>query len=106
MMVFNLIVVVAIAGLLIAIALTASRRDMFNRAVLIALSSLATVVALDLIAISTHFHDADGFVDCGLYCSTWQQTVGWTLSVGTLLLVALSVAVIVRETWRGRGRSR
>jgi uncharacterized membrane protein len=104
--VFSLIVVVAVAGVLIALALAASRRDMFNRAALIALSILATVVALDLIAISTGFHDADGSLDCHAHCTTWQQVVPWTLTVGTLLLVALSVAVILREAWRGRRESR
>jgi hypothetical protein len=104
-MVFNLIVVVAIAALLIAIVLAASGRDMFNRAALIALSILGTVVAPDAIAISTHFHDADGIVDCSYYCSTWQEVVQWTLAAGTLLLVTFSLAVIVREAWRRRSRS-
>lgn len=106
LVVFDLIAVVAVVVLLIAIMLAATRRDKFNRVVLILLAILGALLGLDWIAISAGFHDADGAFDCWPGCTTWQQAVLWTLTVGTVLAVALAVAVIFRENWRGRGGSR
>ena len=79
------------------------RSHWFSRAMLIGISILAVVIALNVIAICTGFQDADGLIDCWPYCSTWQHVVGWTLSVGALLFLVLVVAIIVRET-SGRPR--
>jgi hypothetical protein len=76
----------------------------FSRSRLVGLAILAVVVVFDLIAISTDFHDADGFLDCWPQCSTWQHAIRWSLSVGVLLLLVLVIAAVLRVVLRGRSR--
>jgi hypothetical protein len=84
-----------------------SRSHWCRRILLVALPIIAGVMALDLIAISTDFHDADGIIDCWPHCTTWHHLVGWSLSVGALLLLVLVLAVLLREgLHKGRGGSR
>jgi hypothetical protein len=98
--------VIAIVGLLVGvgIAFVPSRRDWFNRVLMVGLPIVAGVVILDLAAIATDFHDADGVFDCGTHCSTWHNVVGWTLSIGALLVLVLVITVVFRETLRNRSR--
>jgi hypothetical protein len=101
---FDALKAVIVLGLLIGMPLAASRSDRLSRALLVALPVAGIVLILDLIVISTDFHDADGIFDCWPACSTWQNLVSWTLSVGTLLFLVFVITVIVRQTLRSRSR--
>jgi drug/metabolite transporter (DMT)-like permease len=96
--------VVAVVALVIAALLAAFRRDRLNLAVLIAVSILGALIAFDLWAISVDFHDADGIFDCWPYCSTWQEVISNTLWFGALLVVALVISAVLRETVRNLRR--
>jgi hypothetical protein len=98
----SVIVLVAAVELGVGILFAAFRRDRLSRAIVIALLILGTVIVLDVVAISTDFRDADGTFDCYGYCSTSQKIISWSLSVAALGLVALPIAVVLRELFRGR----
>jgi hypothetical protein len=99
---------VSLGGLGIGTVLAVSNRFRRARFALgVVLLLLAVLVTLNLTAISSDFHDADGFNDCWPYCSTWQEFVGWTFWVGTPLVVVGVIAVAVGATVRSvRTRSR
>ena len=68
-------------------------------------SILVTLVSLALLAIETGFHEADATFDCSIYCTTWNEVIGWTLFLGVLVMLVLMIAVLFRETLRSlRGR--
>jgi hypothetical protein len=74
-------------------------------ACLTAIAFLAVLWILANQAIATGWHDADGFIDCGIYCAGRQEAVAvvfWYAPViaGILLLIALVSAIIhTRRQW-------
>jgi hypothetical protein len=101
------ILLAALVGLGIAIPLAARRHDTLGYVLVALLLTVGTAWVLNWVVIATDFHDADGFMDCWPYCSTWQEVVNRTFWYGGLLFVALVIAVVADAAWRGlRSRSR
>jgi hypothetical protein len=67
-------------------------------ACLTAVAFLAVLWLLAQHAIAIDWHDADGFIDCGRYCTDRQQAIGVVffyapVTTGILLLIALVSAI-------------
>jgi hypothetical protein len=63
--------------LLLATALVvAARRGRLLAALVVMLMALAASRAAAAIAVRADYRDADGFVDCWPYCSTFQDVIG------------------------------
>ena len=93
------IILVALVGLGIGIPFAARRHDRFGRILIALLLIMGTALTLDGVAISADFHDADGFMDCWPYCSTWQEIVGRTFWWGAMLFLVLVVTAVARNAW-------
>jgi hypothetical protein len=96
-------VVVLVFALLVAIGLLAAALGWWQRrigaACLTGIAVLALVWILANYAISINWHDANGFIDCGLHCTARQGAVGivfWYAPIiaGILLVIALVSAII------------
>ncbi|MEX2210839.1 MAG: hypothetical protein WD689_03650 [Gaiellaceae bacterium] len=86
---------------------TAWRRGRLGWAFAAVAVLLAVAWLLAAAAVQTHFHDADGFVDCWPHCGALQTAVSWTLFYGPIYLVLLAVlaAVLAAVDRRRRGTS-
>jgi hypothetical protein len=83
--IFSVLAIVTLAA-----AFDGYRRRRFGRNAVVVGTALAAIWLLDLLAISTHWKDADGFVDCNRSCSGFQDTVGvlfWFVPMAVLLLM-------------------
>jgi hypothetical protein len=96
----GVIEVVPIVGLITAVLLLGARRDRFNLAVAVVVAIVSLLLVLDLIALSTDFHDAGGAFDCWPSCTTWHQLVGDIVLFGTALIVALVLLALTRSALR------
>jgi hypothetical protein len=102
-----------VASLLIALGLSAGvlllARARHRRLLVpaLAMSALfALIWGLALAAISTDFHDSDGFVDCWPDCSWLQQIVSAaTFGAPVLVLGLLIVAILSFTSRRRHGRA-
>lgn len=96
-----LVALVLIAGLVVA--------DRAGR-LLLALVSLLTALAggrvLAVLAVRADYRDADGFVDCWPYCSTFQDAVAAVLFFGPLAAVLLLAFAALLVALRQRRSSR
>lgn len=65
------------------------------------LTLLAVSWVLAALAVRADYRDADGFVDCWSYCSTFQDAVGVTLFfgpiAGTLVLLTTILLLLARH---------
>jgi hypothetical protein len=84
-------------GLGIAIPLITRGAERFREAPWIVLALCGAVLLFDLIVVSTDLGDADGFVDCSSYCSTWQSSVVWTGTLSVALALGLALGLIARS---------
>jgi hypothetical protein len=101
------ILLVVLVGLAFGIPFAAARHDTLGRVLIALLLIVGTALILDGVAISADFHDADGFIDCWPYCSTWQEIVGGTFWWGGMLFLVLVLAAVVSAVWRSlHSRSR
>jgi hypothetical protein len=96
------LILIPLVGLAIALPFAVRRHDTFGRVLIALLLIVATAWMLDVVAISTDFHDADGFMDCWPYCSTWQEVVNWTFWWGGTLFMVLVIAAVARNAWPGK----
>jgi hypothetical protein len=84
--------------LLVAVLVVAARRGRLVAALVVMLIALAASWS---IAVRADYRDADGFVDCWPYCSTFQDAIGGTLFYGPVaalvLLVAAGVLLVRRR---------
>jgi hypothetical protein len=103
----EIILLVVLVGLAFGIPFAASRHDTFGRVLIALLLIVGTALTLDGIALAADFHDADGFIDCWPYCSTWQDIVGGTFWWGGMLFLVLVIVAIVsaaRSSLRSKSR--
>jgi hypothetical protein len=92
--------------LLLATALVvAARRGRLLAALVVILMALAASWAAAATAVRADYRDADGFVDCWPYCSTFQDVIGGTLFYGpvaALVLLVTAGMLLVRRRLRSR----
>lgn len=88
-----LAVAIGLAGVL---AFVHSHDRRVRRGVAAALLLIGLVLALDFVAFTTDFRDADGVLDCSGSCSVLQQTIGWTAVIGIPLFAVLLIALLAR----------
>jgi hypothetical protein len=89
------IVALGVVGLGVAIPVVTGHRK-GPVAALVLLAACGAVFLFDLVAVSTDLWDADGFVDCNDYCSTWQDAIGWSGLLSVALTLGLAVGLVVR----------
>jgi hypothetical protein len=91
------VVLLLLAGLVVA-----DRRRHLLAAFVSMLTALAVAWAVAVLAVRADYRDADGFVDCWPYCSTFQDVVGATLFYGPvaalLLLVGAGILLARRRS--------
>jgi hypothetical protein len=92
--------------LLVAVLVVAARRGRLVAALVVMLMALAASWSVAAIAVRADYRDADGFVDCWPYCSTFQDAIGGTLFYGPVaalvLLVAAGVLLVRRRVRSAR----
>ena len=102
----RLVLGVLVAAAVVAVLVAASRRGRLFVAAAGLVGALAVAWILAAVAVRTDYRDADGFVDCWPYCSTFQNTVGATLVYGpltaVLVLAIAALLVVLRRTRSGR----
>lgn len=96
-----------LAVLLVAALVAAARRERLLTTLAVLLTVLAASWAAAAIAVRADYRDADGFVDCWPYCSTFQDVIGGTLVYGPVAMLALLVTagVLLVRTRRRSSRS-
>ena len=102
MKLLTLAAVVAVAATALLDGFTRAR---LLRDALLATVALAVVWLLAVIAVSTDWQDADGFIDCNASCSRFQDAISVVLVVAPVAAAGvLAVAVVAgRAARRGRG---
>ena len=83
------------AVVVLAVLLRRLRRGTLTAALLAAVLTLAAAWNLALVAVVTHYRDADGFIDCWPACSFLQTAVGSVLLYGLLLVAFLGAVTVV-----------
>jgi len=91
------------AGVAVGLVLTLYRRQPADVMLAGALTVLGAVLALDVLAYATDFRDADGAIDCWPHCTTIQNTVKWSFTIGAVLLPALVAVATVRAVLKRHG---
>jgi hypothetical protein len=94
---------VLVAGGLLAAAWTRGRLGLVSGAVFVL--ALAAWV-LDFVAITSGFGDADGFVDCGDFCTTTHRLAALGFVAPPLLISLSAGGMLVARLARGRRRRR
>ena len=77
--------------LLVAALVVAARRGRLFATLAVMLTVLAASWAAAVIAVRADYRDADGFVDCWPYCSTFQDVIGGALIYGPVVALVLLV---------------
>jgi hypothetical protein len=98
-----LVALALVAGALAALV-AGARRGRLASAALTAAAVVAGLWLLAVLATSTGWRDADGWVDCYPSCSALQDATGTTLGVGILVGAGLIVVWLVAVV-RGRRTS-
>lgn len=98
----SIAVLAAVVAMGIGIPFAAFRHDRFGWVFIAAAGIVGAAVAFAVIAFSTDFHDADGFVDCWPECSTVQEVIRWTFWPGALAWLVLVIVAIGRWITDGR----
>ncbi len=102
-----LVAVVALSALTCGVLAAAWTRGRLGVVSISLFVASVVVWALDFAAVSSGYHDADGFVDCGDGCSSvhYVSAVGFLAPPLLISLSALAMLVVLgrrRRTRRGR----
>jgi Ca2+/Na+ antiporter len=93
---------VAVLGVFVVVL--AGQRNRLKETVGAAVLVLIALWLLAMVAYSTDWRDADGFLDCWPTCTRHQQAIGSVLLIAPVMLIVwLSAAVVV---WLRQGESR
>jgi hypothetical protein len=94
---------VLVAGGLLAAAWTRGRLGLASGAVFVV---ALTAWVVDFAAITSGFRDADGFVDCGDFCTTTHRLAALGFVTPPLLISLSAAGMLVALVARGRRRRR